>query len=482
MRFYRLIIFLVFSISSCFLPYCYAQISTDAEKQYVERMQDIFQEMPALNIWPQNDIYLTPTFFHFSNHHTYAFQFKPTNPNWKKLNTETPIYFLEHDEYHLDNVPLGYGNIIDNQSPTYIFKYNDSYPHPEEKNIFVALHERFHFFQRTHEPFKTLQFNAYPDLKNIDNMALSYLELRVLKEYWINHQEDALKDYIAIVSARAKKLKQTSEEYELSKEIMEGLANYFAISAISEKTFNVREMLQTDLEINCPQNFENGIDCQRQHRYYYTGAVVAFALDSFSVDWKTIFVEKRLSPREQLQRYFNMPINEIDARVLRVKQQFDYEHILAGLHQTTDDYFKKLDNHLKKYEKSEGVKLELWHGFTNEGSAGYGSAEENYFIDGLSRLQVNFTSTNISGDNHWILKTNNIPYLIESGTSIQVKLKSLTEILVNDKPINMTEVMNMPEPLFFNSLVITTPQFELKIQELPGKIIINKGKIDIKPI
>lgn len=457
-----------------------ATVSPKDEALYIEKMRLIFEAMPKANIWPGCDVHLTPTLLHFSNHHTYALQFTPTNPDWKNIShSSAPIYFLEQDEYHLDPIPLSYGISIDNQM-AYVYQYIDAAPYPE-RNIFVALHERFHAFQFQSEPFKSFQFNTYPDLNNIENMALSYLELSVLKEYWLHQDLEALKDYVAITLFQEKKLQQASVSYEIAKEVFEGLANYFTINAMLDEPSRKRDILQSDLNASCPETFEGSIDCQRQRRYYYTGAISAMALDALKPNWKSVFIEKHLAPRVQLQTFFHLTPNEITARVQAAKQRYDFELLLASLKQTTQSYVDALTKHLQQYQQSTDATIELFSGFTH-GKMGSGSALESYYINGESRLQIDYTSTMLSADKHWILKTNHLPYMIESSDFIQTKIDPQTAVVLDNEPITINTLLHSFRTRRFSSLTMITPTFELYLTQLPGQVTVSDGKIQIRPV
>jgi hypothetical protein len=459
---------------------CHAEILPE-EARFIKTMHQIFQDMPGASIWPQNDIHLTPTLLHFSNHHTYALQFQPTNPHWQILNEfSSSVYFLEEDEYHLDGIPLSYGDVIDGQSPTYIFSYHEQVNNPE-RNSFIALHERFHAFQGEHEPFQEYGFNTYPDLNSIENIALSYLELATLKDYWTNHQNESLKDYIAITQFRERALNKDSLDYEIAKEVWEGLANYFAISALPDDSPIKKQGLQTDIDKMCSQDFDQIIACQRQWRYYYTGAIAAFALDNLAIpNWKTQFIEHHLAPRIQLQHFYNMKNEEINRRVQQAQEKFHFDKMMEKIHSIMDEYVRNMNLHLERYEAIEGTKLDLFGGFTRR-STGEVSAEESYHLDGVHQLQVNVTSVDLSSDRLYVMKTHNIPYLLSSNTSTQLKLDAQTEININGQPYQLKDLLGSPQRFDFSSLTITNSYFELQLMTLPGYLDVHDGKIEIRP-
>ncbi len=461
----------------CIFTKSYALPSPVEESAFVKKIHDSMQHMSDLSIWPQNDIHLKPTLLHFTNHHNYALQFQPTNPHWQLLSEFSPfVYFLEKDEYQLDKIPLSYGKAIDGQSPFYIYQYIEK---TGERNSFVALHERFHFFQMEHDEFRFFNFGVYKELTSLINMALSYLELSAIEDYWLNNQEESLKDYIAITQFRERTLCKESINYEIGKEVWEGLANYFAIAALTDERPIKQQLLQQE---RCSKNFEENITCQRQLRYYYTGAIAAFALDNLSVmDWKQKFIEQHLAPRIQLQQLFKMDEKEINQRVQSAKERFDFNKSEEQIQLILNDYLKNMNQHLQDFKNQEGTPLTLFSGFKKTIGASRTESEQSYFIDSNQELKIKVTSIETTSDKRYTMETNELPYLLSTSTSTQFKLVPTIEIKIDGKKVNMEALVNSNQVIDFKSLLIFNSNFMLQLIDLEGLIESNDGAITIKP-
>ena len=467
----------VMLLGLCIFTKSYALPSPEEESAFIKKIHDSMQHMSELSIWPQNDIHLKPTLLHFTNHHSYAIQFQPTNPHWQLLSEFSSfVYFLETDEYQLDKVPLSYGNVIDGQSPCYIYQYIEG---KGERNSFVALHERFHSFQGEHDEFRFFNFGIYKDLTNLTNMALSYLELSAIEDYWLNNQEESLKDYIAITQFRGQSLSKESINYEIGKEVWEGLADYFSIAALPDEHSIKQQLLQQD---RCSKDFEENISCQRQWRYYYTGAIAAFALDNLSItDWKQKFIEQHLAPRIQLQQLFKMDKNEINQRVESAKERFYFNKSELQIQLILNDYLKKMNQHLQNYKNQEGTPLAILPGFKLTSSSSKTVSEQDYFIDSDQELKIKVTSIQITPDKRYTMEITELPYLLSSSTSTQLKLKPKTKIKIDGKSVNIEELVKSDQVINFRSLLISNPNFMLQLINLEGLVESKDGAITIKP-
>jgi hypothetical protein len=142
----KLILFIALtSIFSSVESFCYASAPHE-ELDFVNSIANAIQhanEHP--DVWPGFNISSTPSIVYFSNLHNYAYDFSPININWKQIQRQgKPVYFLEKDEYGINNQPWGYGVLIDNQQ-SYLFRYMDILDLNANRHIF--LHERFHMHQ-----------------------------------------------------------------------------------------------------------------------------------------------------------------------------------------------------------------------------------------------------------------------------------------------------------------------------------------------
>lgn len=477
-RFFH-IIALIFLINCSFT--CYGE--QNSEEVFVEKFHFIFNNNHN-TAWPDSNIFQTPTLIHFSNHHTYAFHFAPTNTHWQQYrDLNPPSYFLPDDEYHLDGIPLSYGINIDGQK-TYVYSYIEQKKAKSDidLNTLVALHERFHLFQIEQPYFSSFYknyANLYPELKDPENLALSYLELYTIQDYWKNHNLESLKDYVAINQYRSRNLQKTSINYEIAKETIEGLADYFVLASAPED-IGFKVIVDDSLNTECLENSEHAIDCQRQWRYYFTGAVTALALDELAYNWKQIFIQAHTSPRLQLLQLLKMDDDTMMQRVHDAQLKFHYSKIEQEIKVHLTRYEEKISSYLQQYDAMPGVSFELHSGF-NHGTEGYSSQQEMYYLDNLKTLQINFSIVTTSADKKYIWKCHHLPYILESNTSYKFKLAPDTLITLDKKTLQIEALLSKLKRQPFTDLSIINNQCELHILNTPGLVIYHDGILSVLP-
>ncbi len=370
--------------------------------------------------WPDNDIAQHPTVVYFPNQYTYALQLTPYNPKWQHYKELSPmVYFLTQDEYKLASIPLLYGVPIDGQK-SYIYSYIPTTS--MDKNLFILLHERFHAFQNEQPYFQKYWrgFNEnYSKMKDPENLALSHLELAVLKDYWQQPDIELIKDYIAINLYRTHKMSQSEIDYETSKEVFEGLADYFVLA--SAPFSNALSIVQNDMN-DCLDDVNQAIDCQRQLRYYVTGATTAWFLDQLSQNWKTSFINKGISPHEQLKQLYTMDEATVLARIAKSKEKYNYQTLYQNIKTMIDNYETKLTKHWHHFLAAPGISTRLFSGFTLSGSMGRNEQEELLYLDNIRTLAVDYTANNNSNDMKYALTILHLPYMLTNFNYNEFKL------------------------------------------------------------
>ena len=434
MRLYSIVLSSVLSVSLLggYTAKAWSVDATAEETLFVQKMKDSYQwmeEQPLL--WPGHDVHTTPTFLHFVNHHTYALHFSPQNEHWQVLMDFNPtIYFLAEDEYKLDETPFTYGRVIDDNPPSYVWRYLDQ--KSPDTNVLVALHERFHVFQMSNSS-PDLQFGQYNALQNLENYALAYLELDVLKNYWLNHDLEALKDYVAINHFRLSQLDTASVHYENAKEKIEGGADYFAMMASALDNQTRKEYLQKSAN-DCTA--AEMIGCQLQWRYYYTGAVSAFALDELApMTWKERYITNGVSPKAQLEQLLAMSQDESKARIEQSKKRYYYAQLRDRLAEAFDIYWQAVAKHEARYAALNGTPLIISNGFSAYLMSARESEEQYYIKSGMT-MMVALTGEGLTPDKHVQLHYRKLPYLYEdSEVGLTLKLDKDTVVTLDGQLI-----------------------------------------------
>ena len=435
MKYFHNIIQIV-SISISFCGACYALPPSTEELSFVSKMSETFQyinENPML--WPEFTISSKPSIIYFANKHNYAFNFLPINPHWIKLqNQVSPVYFLENDEYGINDIAWAYDKMIDHQA-TYLFKYIASSTILD--NIHVLLHERFHMFQFEKFPEQIYFSGTYTGFTQLENVKLSYLEIAALKNYLIHSDINSLQDYVAINQYRQTLIGTESSRYEAGKENIEGLAEYYAWNGMNLDTKSRNDAMLKSFQDTC--TLDNLIKCQIHHRYYFTGAVIGIALDQLSpVIWKEHLMKNKVSVREQLYRLFPMNDEQLMQHIEHAKSYYHYETLIQPIETSIIDYQNKLSEQQEIYDKSTGVVFNLQKTPCN--LFGMILTDKTYWINSDYVLNINMTGHSSCQDESILVDYNHLPFCYESNEyKNEFKISTDSQIIVDGVTIILQE-------------------------------------------
>lgn len=426
-------------------------------------------------IWPEFKINSSPIIIYFSNNHHYAYNFFPTNPDWKIQNDSSrTLYYLDHDAYGIDDLPWG-NSMIDGQS-SFIFNV-DGIPDPSNNIILhVLLHERFHVFQFKNFPTDIYNFDTYNGFNNLENVKLTYIEDLALSDYLTTSSVQALKDFVAINQYRQKMIGTDSAQYEMKKENIEGIADYYGWSmAIPNETERNRTIIST-YKNTCDMN--HLIKCQIHNRYYFTGNSIAIALDQLTPEiWKEKLVKNKLSIRDQLNQYFAMTDSQIQKRVREAKIYYHYEDITKPIEQAIKNYKDKRDSEFNHYTNSTGVIFNLERIPCDAYSMI--SSKDIYYMD--SNTQLILDNNGITSCSDESIKINFIktPYTLQKEHSgeEQVKINPDTKIEYDGKSIYLSELAKVNMSIDFDNLHLQDPALEVTIKNRHGQLKSNDGVV-----
>lgn len=466
------------SIFSCVGNSCYAS-SLHKELDFVNEIANAIQHAnDHPDVWPGFNISSTPSIVYFSNLHNYAYDFLPINANWKQIQRQgKPIFFLEKDEYGINNQPWGYGVLIDNQQ-SYLFHYMDILDLNANRHIF--LHERFHMYQLEAFPREFLLYmtQPYTGFNHIENVKLSYLEIKVLNNYLLNSNIDSLKDYVAINQYRENLIGVESSQYEQGKEMMEGLADYYAYTVANKDDESRKISMIKSYQNVC--SLENVIKCEMHQRYYFTGAVVGVALDQLAINgWKEKMIKDRISIRGQLYRALPMNEAQIKKRIESAKIRYHYEELTKPIEQELISFQVELKNKQDTYSQMDGVILNIKKTPCN--LFGQIKSEKEYFISSNTLFNTNVVGNSSCQDGSIKVNYLHLPFVFESDEyKNEFKIASDTKITINGITTSAKEFLEAGRSVKFDSLSIANQMVTIESKGRHGDLNVEANKISLK--
>ncbi|WP_058473103.1 hypothetical protein [Legionella quateirensis] len=430
------------------------------------------------NIWPKFKISSKPIIVYFSNQHHYAYYFSPINSNWKIQSDQSfPVYFLDHDEYEIDNLSWSDGNIIDGQ-PSFVFGLETIKDISNRDILHLLFHERFHIFQFEDFPVQIYNFGTYTGFNQIENVKLTYIEDLALGEYLTNDNIEALKDYVAINQYRQKLMGDISTIYEATKENMEGIADYYGWSVAISNEAERNQAMITTYKNKC--GIDKLIKCQLQDRYYFTGAAVGIALDNLSVgDWKDKLVKNKSFIRNQLHQYFSFSDTQISQRVNQAKERYNYAEITRPIEVAIERYKERRSKEMNSYNNQPGVKLNIERRPCN--LFGMTMADENFYIDSNIQLYINQIGNSSCPDHSIIVNYFNIPYVLKTENigRIQVKIDNDTLLEIDGKSISAKDLSATDTAIDFNNLYLKNTVIEIEIKNRSARLDIKGNELNL---
>ena len=110
--------FFLLPFISCFGINSIAHASNEmSEQQIIARMNASIERLNIGNSpWSEFNIKANPIIVTFANQHNYAYFFSPKNPNWVKISDQPTTFYLNNDEYKIDQLAWSFGNIVDGQA------------------------------------------------------------------------------------------------------------------------------------------------------------------------------------------------------------------------------------------------------------------------------------------------------------------------------------------------------------------------------
>jgi len=224
------------------LSTCYAQNNNNnnlEDLKYVSAFAKAIQFVEANQdkVWPGFHLTQYPIILNFMKYDstpTYALQFSPKSPEWKRLEIENMIVYYQADknfdtQYIIDFMMVEGQNSLIKKIP------------PGDDFINDELNELVHYLFRDYQ-IRNSQFSrealdypayTYDGYNQISNVAFIAIERASLKDYLSNHDTESLKNYLAIHQTRLSQLNADSVRYENALELSAGTQRYAAIKSLN---------------------------------------------------------------------------------------------------------------------------------------------------------------------------------------------------------------------------------------------------------
>lgn len=432
-----------------------------------------------MDIWPGYDLTETPVVITFDNGHVYVFNMESANPSWTKQQIAgLNVLYSEKDHWGLTQSSFQPQFPLEGQS-AYVFNLD----HETAKTFHIFVHERYHRYEFGNFRPGPMS-NAYQDHLNGENIALGKLEERILADFMNTQgkplvQMEHLRNFVAVNSIRRGLITPKSRNWEDNQQKMEGLAEYVGYQMLDRlklfPAYNGGKELALDLE-NEVSNTDYS-DHAIKWRHYSVGAAMGYALDFLKVPhWKSQIEKGDKSLLELLQEA--VPLSSED-----ILQRFDQSKIAYGLDSTLEivaqcvhKFEEEIASHMKSYQKSPGVILEV--GRPRVGLSGTGSNQRLLYLANGSTLSLTDTLSSTSEDNLWRLSLEKVPYVIKKGAGmIEFKVEPETIISIDNQTYTLQELLSQSGEKPFTHIEVHGKNSNFVSDEHEGWVDINDNGV-----
>jgi len=307
-----LVLCLLWSIPSC---------AESVSQRFVKDLWEINARMP--DIWPGYKID-TPVLLYFPHDKLSCLIAHPKPPAdyvlQEGFDKRVAVYGKRGEMKYVSLFNLNY--VLDGIK-TVFFRIDDSIDLAQEINVF--FHENFHVYQQ-----KTFRYTEHltGEDRSPEHLALFEIEVMLLKRALISSGSEQLKlmrKFLAVRRARRSEMPVGAIEFENSKETIEGTAEYVGIrSVLPPDNGRGYVLLAAPLlwERWSLLNLANAGDAAR---YYMSGALQMFILDSLNTPWKSR-VQGGTSIFDTIAQYFENGLG--GGEVADMKKEFGYDGLV----------------------------------------------------------------------------------------------------------------------------------------------------------
>jgi len=477
-----LIIFLILAGTTGF-----SEEASQEEKAFVGQVVHTLDALHAdhQKVWADYDISLSPIVIVFGNGHIYAFNLQAKSSEWQnqKIRGST-VLFSEKDSWGLSQIAMQSGFVIDGQE-SFVFNLGITQNNVSmQQQLLVLVHELFHLYQFEH--FQGIkEKGAYVDQANVANLALIYVEDRILLDYLHSPKKgrkEHLKNFLAINKTRQGILQESSILWEKHQQIMEGLADYVSIKTYDQ--FNILPGFSGRTHLFKISSRQLGGDITQnaiKWRHYSLGATLGYALDEMNVkNWKKHVQNNEKSQSELLHEKIPLTQEQVSMRTEKIKKRYNFSGIKANLQKEIAVREANMHELLEDYEAVEGITITIENPADTKINGGGTSAGIFHMANG-STVSVKDISYAMSDDNLWKLELKEIPFVFQNQAGDRIlKLDDQTKVELDGKSYRFQELAVMNSAVSFTTIVWDGDQCSFESNGRSGRVEVIDGKVNIR--
>ena len=303
-----------------------------------------------------------------------------------------------------------------------------SFDHPEYVLFSTTAHEGFHQYQ--HLYFGEIPWRReekYPIL-NVENTALSSLELLILKDGLRAMFEgdtllvrESLKQFLAVRTYRWRHMDPFIREYEQGQEINEGTARFVEMKTVAcfkqldsitihnsllnglmkdMSDISVRKLMSDDIESKLTGKAV-APDNMLRNRIYPVGASLGFMFDFLGIPWKETFRKagNKVSFPGLLMQYFKPDTQDLKEWFAKAKKDYAFSTIRSASGNLINKYLAGYQHNLDSFNHQKGYRIEINLSFNGLTRSRFGTEKRWVMEKGRVILCKNYDLYLLKGKN-----------------------------------------------------------------------------------
>ncbi|MDX1901295.1 MAG: hypothetical protein SFW66_04705 [Gammaproteobacteria bacterium] len=488
------------------------------EKDLINVFADSFNyiESHQADIWPGYNLPGLATIIEYdpsgnekadiSHYHLYAFDFKPTNPLWQKMDFKGRLtYYMPQNSIHLSEHEIAN---VDGQ-PVLPFLVNRFFDPTSRVINFNSQKFSYYVAQHFHmKPMITKGTRHF--FQNEDNIRLAALEIEAMKAYLQNNDAEALKDMLAIRQYRSRFMSAETKQLETRAEQSMGMSYYVGLKSAHLDQKSENAFILHDIINNMPtvDPHENDFHLDELTNYlevaigYDSGAVIGLALDRIGdKQWKMAVEKENASPINLLFKYYPMKKSEITRRVNNASAKYHFKVFASKLKNTlagNDAGIIALQN---KYDNSPGIPVELSlrksnlysdssdnlaaaheYAKTSDTNA-YAKLKKSWIFDKLD-FHLQYTDIPVVFETSKIIDMKILPdynFQFTNEVTDKFKLSANTHLVIDGVETTLSALIKSNKNLHFHQLRIKNPRVNISFdKDFDGELTSNGGMLKLK--
>ena len=371
-------------------------------------------------IWPGMTVAKQPIIFlqysaDPSPNSLYAFNFKAQNPNWQPITIGSQTAYTMADTIGVNDFEPTLQQPTDTVDGQQVLITREGWSASDLYNNMQYGQEYYAYYELNESSNRAsklqlateLNRNAYTGINNVETIATLMLESKALNDYLQHHNEEALKDYVAVWRTHTDSLDSNSKLYEVT--AGEPLSPaYFGLMSAAHNQNEVLEYLDNHVPILVNEDVgvhyfpDDGIEMHNDFSEFIIEAI-GVSLDNLNINWKNSVDANNTPQSEILAQHYPMNSSEIQKRVQDAKMHYGYNKDMQDLHAMFDNWLNKMKTAVNLYQNNTGIEINLVNANT-----GYFTQVDDYCavdtdhefpcnafdVDTLNRLHTQVTELN----------------------------------------------------------------------------------------